>query len=147
MSCNQTDIHRYHDGELAPGDRRRTETHLAECTECRALLESLRHLSARLRMADAATLPPGMMERLRRSAPAMRDRGIVRLAGWLTATAAAVLLGALLLNSGQRLGVAGRPATWEAVAVTPPDGLLDEGNSELVVTAEWMADDLHIERR
>lgn len=44
----------YHDGELAPGARRRVEAHLASCQECREELAQLEQLSDLL---GAYTLP------------------------------------------------------------------------------------------
>src|SRR6478736_2705773 len=110
MSCERNILlHRYFDGELPEGQRREVEAHLAECGECRALLATLSQMSARLRAAGLGEMRIGQMDRLKRMWPA--DRGVLRIAEWMTAAAAAILVGAVL--------------TWpsdngEAVAATAP---------------------------
>lgn len=74
----------------------------------------------------------------------------MRITSWLTATAAAVLIGALSLwPAPQTKSTALRPAMWETIAIAPPAETQAESNSELVQVAQWMADDLSLgaERR
>jgi predicted anti-sigma-YlaC factor YlaD len=122
--------------------------HLRECGECRELAAELERLSRLLASAPMAPMPPSLMERLERSLWAARERSVLRLAEWLTATAAAVLIGALLVWPGARQDEGLRASasgggSWPA-AIMPPaeahDG--DVASAELVGVAQWMANDL-----
>lgn len=145
VACNRTgDIHRYHDGELPDPDRRIIESHLQDCPECRQLLSELQHLSALITGAVTTEAPPALVPRLHECWSAGRDRSVLRLAGWLTGAAAAVLIVALLSKGFGRTNLAAQPPFWEAVAVTPPSEQPEEASPELVV-AQWMAEDLSAE--
>jgi anti-sigma factor RsiW len=54
----------YMDGELEPGMCVDLETHLAECADCRAALESLRKTVALYRRCAPDELPPEVRARL-----------------------------------------------------------------------------------
>jgi anti-sigma factor RsiW len=143
MVCDKTNlIHRFHDGELSPAQQETVQTHLRDCAECRELLADLRRLSSLICESPAAEMPDGMVERLQQCRLAAADQGILRLAGWMTAVAAGVLIGALLIRNAGRPETASRPAFWETVAVMSPAEVQDDVNSDLLVMAQWMADDL-----
>jgi anti-sigma factor RsiW len=142
MACDRIDhVHRYHDGELAPADREVMEAHIRQCAECRRALAELRALSSLLVSAPLAEMPQGVAVRYDRCRRAARERGVLRMAGWLTAAAAVVLIGALLTRFAGTAEVAGLPGVWQTVMVTPSADLHESDGSDVVV-AEWMADDL-----
>ena len=143
MACSRsTQVQYYHDAELKPEHRQAMEAHLRECAECRQMLAELRSLSSMILRAPLAEMPTGEAIRSDRCRRAARDRGVLRLAGWMTATAAAVLIGALLIRENERNDTALRPEVWQTRAVTPPEDIRDGDNSDL---AQWMADDLSSE--
>jgi anti-sigma factor RsiW len=143
MACsNYIQVHRYHDGELPPPDRQAAEVHLRDCPDCRRLLAELRRLSSLISAASPADMPTGLLGRLQECQHAVEDRGILRIAGWMTATAAAVLIGALLSRPADRTEAAALPAVWETSAVMPPGEVREGVNSDLATVAEWMVDDL-----
>ena len=148
MTCSREgQVHRYHDGELPASERESLEAHLHECAECRQLQAELQQLSALVSRAVLAEMPAELVGRVRQSWPAARDRGVLRLASWMTAAAAAVLIGAVLIRQVGQTDAVSRPAIWETVAVTPPVEVPEEMNPDLVVMAQWMADDLSSERQ
>ena len=143
MSCRREgQVHRCHDGELPAAERESLEAHLRECVECRQVQAELRRLSELVSRAALAEMPTSLVGRVGGSWPAARDRGVFRLASWMTGAAAAVFIGAVLVRHVSWTDVALRPAIWETVAVTPPVDVPEEPNADLVVMAQWMADDL-----
>ena len=150
MSCERFEqVHAYHDGALAASQRVAVEAHLESCAECRDLIADLRGLSNLIAAAPLTGMSPEAMERLSKSWRAARDRGLLRITSWLTAAAAAVLVGALLFvperNGSGNPTVANNgadvTAAWETVAVAPPLDA-DENVPEIVALATWMANDL-----
>src|SRR5688572_7212544 len=161
MECHETPlIEAYHDGELTPVDRVRAETHLHECEPCRRTLEQLQRLSSLVTSAPVAAMPHEAMNRFadawdviharalgERMAQqrAESERGILRVAGWFTAAAAALLLGGLLMLSRspdpQNTGDATASAAWEPAAVMPP-AESREGTPEVIQIAQLIANDL-----
>jgi anti-sigma factor RsiW len=155
MSGDQIQLaHRYHDGELSSADRAAFESHLASCGECRELLGELASLSQTLRTASLPAAGPSLQERIFdawEAAQALRERGVRRMAGWLTAAAAAVLLLGLVGWPSESRGpsvveltpTASAAETWEVAAVMPPDQRAEEsGSPDLAQVAQWMATDL-----
>lgn len=147
MTCNRTiQVQQYHDGELPPDERRALESHLAACAPCRELLADLQGLSSLIRQAPLADMPVHAVARLRNHPACAGDRDLIRVAGWLTAAAAAVLLFALLkAPAGSADRIAAGPSLWETVAVTPLGEVQDDQNGEMVL-AQWMADELSSEQ-
>jgi len=143
MACNNSiQVQSYHDDELSPEHRLVMEAHLRECPECGQTLRELQSLSSMIAEAPLADKPAGEVIRLDQCRRAARDRGVLRLAGWMTATAAAVLIGALLIRGSGRNDTALLPEVWQTTAVTPPEDIREGDNSDL---AQWMADDLSSE--
>ncbi len=76
---------------------------------------------------------------------------MLRMASAMTALAASVLVGPLLLRPADPPSVessaSSQTVPWEAVALMPPAVVLADadGGDELVQLAQWMADDLAIE--
>jgi anti-sigma factor RsiW len=152
MSCDKSaQVHAYHDDALATSGRVALEAHLESCADCQALLADLRGLSNLIAAAPLVTMSPEAMNRLAKSWRTARDRGLLRITSWLTAAAAAVLVGALLFVSDRNgtinptLLTSSEPA-WETVAVMPPLEA-DENVPEIVALATWMANDLSLGER
>jgi hypothetical protein len=94
-------------------------------------------------------ISPIAIARLEKSFYAARDRGVLRIASWLTAAAAGVLFGTLLTWSepaNEPIAAAIAPSTWQTVAVMPPPDDADDV-PELVLAAQWMANDLSLADR
>jgi anti-sigma factor RsiW len=147
MSCDRIEqVHAYYDGEMPPAQREQFEAHLNECAECRDLLSDLRRVSDLLAAAPLAELPPEAMTRFQQTwFAAAADRGVMRIASWLTSAAAAILIGALLIWPSKihdDTSVASVAPVWQAAAVTPPADVHENDSADLVVAAQWMANDL-----
>ncbi len=148
MDCDRAaQVHAYHDDALAPSQRVALETHLETCADCRELRADLRCLSNLIAAASLAAMSPETMARLSTSGRGARDRGLLRIASWLTAAAAAILVGALLFVPERNGGTINQTVAtntdplWETVAVMPPQEA-DEAVPEIVALATWMANDL-----
>jgi anti-sigma factor RsiW len=151
MRCDDVQLlHAYHDGQLAPAARADVETHLQNCAECAALLEELRAVSRLVREAPLPEVGKVDASRLYEAWAASPQRGLLRIASWMTAAAAAVLVGSLVLwphgrnQNVPNSSIASAASSWEVPALMPPPAAerpLDRPD-ELVEVAEWMADDL-----
>lgn len=150
MSCDrEAEVHAYHDRQLPPAAREAFEQHLAECPSCAELLRQLRGVTGLILSAPMPQIPANVNARYYAAWNASSQRGILRIASWLTAAAAAALVGSLLLLPGtppnsNQIATSNVPTTWEAVALMPPpppDRISDRPD-DLVELAQWMADDL-----
>lgn len=151
MTCDQSDqVQAYYDGELPAERRAVVEAHLRQCEPCRVQLAQLRGLSGLLQSAPLRALPAGAMQRLDQAWEAVQERAVLRISSWLTAAAAAVLIGALIwipmqnrhaseLASSQR-----EPDVWQTVAVMPAPEQREESGDQGIVLAQWMADELSV---
>jgi anti-sigma factor RsiW len=152
MSCDKSNqVHLYHDGELPAGEREALEAHLRSCDECSALLGELRSLSRLFAAAPMARIEPDAMQRLREARYVLPDTGVLKIAGWLTAAAAAVLIAALpMLRREDRnppvVQAVASADTLDYVAVTPPTDA-ENSRNDLVALAQWMSDDLSVNER
>jgi anti-sigma factor RsiW len=147
MNCEQSgNVQRYHDGELDESQRRAVEAHLVSCAACAAELEGMKRLSARLAGVSIPALSSEALARIHGNVQAVEERGVLRLAEWLTAAAAAVLaIGIIGLFRGDATH-ANAPDTWEQAAVAFPSEAPSEERAELVQMAEWIRSDLGVER-
>ena len=146
MTCDRAaQVHAYHDDALAVSDRAALEAHLGDCADCRALLADLRGISNLIASAPLTAMSPEAMARLSKTWHAARDRGLLRITSWLTAAAAAVLIGTLLIFHDRTPPtnpiIANADPVWETAAVMPPLNA-DENVPEIVALATWMANDL-----
>jgi anti-sigma factor RsiW len=143
MNCDQSaNVQRYYDGELSDADRRTLEAHLIICAACAAELADLRRLSSHLSGISTPTLSNESLARLHATANVAEERGVLRLAEWLTAAAAAVLaIGITGLMRGETIH-AKAPDTWEQAAVAYPSEAVASERAELVQMAEWIRADL-----
>ncbi|WP_428937140.1 anti-sigma factor family protein [Fontivita pretiosa] len=161
MMCDQTSrIHAYHDGELSAEQRVAVESHLADCPQCRALLEELREISRVLATAPMREMPQRAMSRMYGSwhkaiavrAAQQRERSVRRLAEWLTAAAAAVLAVAVLHSRTHPSDVLGPSNARNGASADEPIPLVamlppaEEASSEMIL-AQFMANDLSAAER
>jgi anti-sigma factor RsiW len=146
MTCpTEQDLHRYHDGELAGGDRGRLALHLADCGACQARLAEFRQIGALLRNAPLPQPAVEAMQRWQRNLAAMQDRQVRRFAGWMTAAASVVLAASLYVaTSNQAQAVAPAVAEWEAavVGIGLESPAPEQGTSTYQTTAQWIVTDL-----
>ena len=153
--CEHSDqIHAYHDGELSAPLRAKLEAHLAGCAECGRELNELRQMARLLVAAPMPQMPAGLPDLIVSSFEnARRDKesGLRKLAGWLNAAAAVILLAATVRMSGMMTRGMEKPTAeasiglrdWELSAVMPPDRQVDDaGSADLIQVAQWMARDL-----
>jgi len=143
-TCDRTaEVHAFHDGELADPTRvRALEDHLRDCAACADLLAELQGLTAMLSAAPQGLMSDRALSRFHGAWHVARDRGVMRITGWLTAVAATLLVGTLLTNKPQPAAAPVKSGIWEAMAVMPPAETQSETNADLVQVAQWMADDL-----
>jgi len=143
MTCEKAaQVQAYYDNELDSARSEMLEAHLEQCAQCSQLLDELGSLSRMLMKAPRPEMRPQAAPRLQGAWYVARDRGMMRIAGWLTATAAALLVGALVTASIPQPTAPTKTGLWEAMAVMPPTEPQGEANSDLVQVAQWMADDL-----
>ena len=147
MNCDRLiQVHQYHDGELPAGERDAFDAHLKSCTECQDLLTDLRGMSRMLIAAPMVGIADDAMQRLRDARYVLPDTGVLKIAGWLTAAAAAVLIAVLPLwhqeQHEQRIAVvpAADPNIDVVAMTTSTDA--DANHNDLVALAQWMSDDL-----
>jgi len=152
MPCETKNrLQAYYDGELSSAERAAIEIHLAQCEQYRQALAELRQVSGLISAAPLPAIPPAATIRFYAAwddAQAFRDRSVLRIASWLTAVAAAILVGGLIsLNwPNSNRNTPGRIGQWETVAVLPPAEVSAESGSttELFRVAQWQADDLAV---
>jgi anti-sigma factor RsiW len=127
----------------SPQVRQILADHVANCPECAAHLADLQKISAMLKSAPRARMSDDALRRLEQSWWRQRDRGVLRLAEWLTAAAAAVILLNLVHLPRSTVSVNPENATaWQAAALIPPPQTRDDASGDVVAVAEWMANDL-----
>ena len=96
MSCDHANqVHLHHDGEFPPASATHLKRICDACPECQALLADLRGVSRLLAAAPMVEMSADAMQRIRAKRYVMPDTGVLKIAGWLTAAAAAILLAAL----------------------------------------------------
>jgi anti-sigma factor RsiW len=140
--CTEDQLQRYYDNELSEPQRAAVESHLSGCPSCTQTLAQLHQLSSLITSAPAARLSTDALDRIANSDRSHRERPVLRIAEWLTAAAAAVLVGGLLAWPSSRSDVATVEPFWQTMAVTPPAEAHEDANRDLLVAAQWMADDL-----
>lgn len=129
----------YYDGEIVGQARTDIERHLDECAACRADLERLAALSSILGEAPAPQMPQAALDRLHQSVQRLPSRGVLRLAEFLSAAAAAILVFCavgLMYKGGPSANAAGLPANWEPAAVATA---VDESVDPQDEPAPWSA--------
>lgn len=135
----------YLDGALAPEPRARVELHMSSCGDCRAELDSLRHLKLALSAAPRKALPADLAYALERrfvhaDAPAPWYAALTRPAVWAPAGALALatLTVSLWLRSAATLEeiplepLLAAHARYSAEALVPEDNLVASNYSDQV---------------
>jgi hypothetical protein len=134
----------YHDGELSATEMRRLEEHMQGCRVCADELAGLRALSGLFAAARTPVLSAEAVARLHRSVGAVPERAAMRLAGVLTAVAAAVLATCsvwIWQGGGASTPQQAQTLDWETAAVgAVADG--SSGSDSEVRFAEWIVADL-----
>lgn len=145
--CPQnTTAQKYHDGELAPGDRAGFEAHLAHCPACQRELAALEQLRLAIHQAFAAeALADDTIARLQRRAYRANEAAVlIRLAlrGIAAAAAVLVICSAMLWQPwmAPNTSAAIDPAL-ETLAVMPPSQDAAEPNDNARI-ANWIVADL-----
>ncbi len=135
-------LNAYHDGELPLEERRALEEHIGRCPSCAREFEQLRSLSRLFAAVEMPEMSSDALGRLHRNVGSIRERLVVRMAGVLTAAAAAVLLicGVWLWRSWAAQELYEDPV-WEVAAVTLQLDVSPSGNGEMPL-AQWIVDDL-----
>jgi predicted anti-sigma-YlaC factor YlaD len=144
-------VGRAHDGEASAAELAELQSHLVSCAACRDHAAALREISARIRGAELPAADAGLLARVREGAAAQvaqqqMDRRVRRLAGWLTAAAAAVMVVTSVWRPTVRGGGV-TPGDAPAVAtLSDIDTVMTRGSDEpppaTLVAARWMATDL-----
>jgi len=147
MPCEQAaQVQAYYDGRLTAQARGEVEAHLRTCDECAKLLADLRGLSRLIAAAPRAQLSDEALLRLRHGLKDASDRSVLRITGWLSAAAAAILVAALFVRPASHtdgVQVASATSAWQIQAITPPMELADSaGGGGDVVPAQWMTEEL-----
>jgi anti-sigma factor RsiW len=148
MSCDRfSQVHAYHDGQLGPAEKATLESHFAECAECAELLRELRGVT---RLIAAGSLPDVTTPTSRYYQAwnlARQRRSVLRISGWLTGAAAAVLVGSLVLwpRASTTETAQANIAAWEVAALMPPPDQRGDRPDELIELAQWLSDDLSAE--
>ena len=115
MSCADTRLDEYLDGELAGDDRQAVETHLAACSGCRKELDELRRLEQVL-----LSRPPGSVPEPERFVRGVRARSRRSVGRWQAAVAAVLMIGLVGLLVWPNSSVDVR-AELAAYAIEPSD--------------------------
>jgi anti-sigma factor RsiW len=93
---NIPQIHAYHDGQLSEHASQQLQAHLQYCPLCAAELESLRQVSDLFSSSTLPEMTPLMLaqvhQRVDQRMNARIEHGVMRLAQWLSAAAAAILV-------------------------------------------------------
>jgi anti-sigma factor RsiW len=146
MECRcSSQIGSYLDDELRGEARAAFEAHLASCAACRSQLEELTRLGNLLRAAPLPTVSSATLTRIQKRCRAAEDeRRVARVAAWLTAAAAVVLIGALLPPMGGATdeSLAASSDLWQLAAVNPSAAMQVGAEQDPILLAQWMAEDL-----
>jgi anti-sigma factor RsiW len=128
MDCEWNDkVQALHDGELAPAVQADAQAHVAGCPACAAELARLQRIARFLTAVPMPEMDRGAVARLREKLNAERvrlaaSRRTARLAEWLTAAAAVVLLscGAALYHTHAKSHAAPvNQVAWSQWVVAP----------------------------
>lgn len=143
MICGKTIfVEAYYDGEMDSAERAAFEAHLRTCAECREELAHLRRISSEISKASIPALSNTAMARFHGSVNVAEERGVLRLAEWLTAAAAAVLAIGLTGLFRHDTTHASAPDTWEQAAIAYPTDHDPTVQSDVLQLTEWMRTDL-----
>ena len=148
MTCDKVaQVQAYYDDELDAPAKAALEAHLAVCVECNELLAELREMSLMVAQAPLPGMPLSSLGRYYGAWEFSRQRGVMRITGWLTAAAAAILVAGLVMWPNKSNTTVAKTEPIPLVAMIPPADTSGDSNTELVQVAQWMATDLSLGER
>jgi len=143
MSCDQVHlVEAFYDGEMPSSERDVFAGHLARCATCMAELDALQRLSRELKAVSIPSVSDEALARFHGTASVAEEHGVLKLAEWLTAAAAAVLAIGLTGLFKHDTTHASAPDVWEQAAVAYPTDHDPTVQSDVLQFAEWMRTDL-----
>ena len=143
MTCEKVHlVEGFYDGEMSSADRDAFAAHLVRCPICMAELDALQRLSRELAAASIPSVSDEALARFHGAVNVAEERGVLRLAEWLTAAAAAVLVIGLTGLFKHDTTHASAPDTWEQAAIAYPTDHDPTVQSEDLQLTEWMRTDL-----
>jgi anti-sigma factor RsiW len=144
MSCDQVQhVEAFYDGEMSSADRDAFAPHLASCADCMAELYALQRLSRHVKSVSIPSVSKDVFARFHGALNVAEERGVLRLAEWLTVAAAAVLvIGLTGLFRHDTTHTASAPDVWEQAAIAYPADHDPTVQSDVLQLTEWMRTDL-----
>lgn len=119
----------YIDGALDEAVRRRTESHLADCAECRSLIGDV----VTLRRREPTPLPLGLEQRAIAShAPNRRRRSWILIPATVAGITFASIAGFLLRGPRNEIGPVSAPPVAQVMAKSEPASMPGQANSDVV---------------
>jgi hypothetical protein len=97
--------------------------------------------------APMAEVPPQAMKRMQQAWWAAQDRGVLRVASWLSAAAAAVIFAAVIFSPTSQRSETNTSSGSVAALMQPAFQEPDEPQDEVIVAAQWIANDLALAMR
>jgi len=155
LECEWTSlVHAYYDGELPAPQRAAVEAHLHQCVACAEELRSLERLSVRIRSASLPMPPRDLVRGIVARVGRAQEAGAIRLAWWLTAAAAMVVVVCqIYLVTGTRsqgvgtkdlvIADSGSGTAWDLTRVMlAADAAQGADLSDEHQVAQWVIDEL-----
>jgi anti-sigma factor RsiW len=143
MSCNQINrVEAFYDGEMTAADREAFAAHLKNCAACNEELSYLRRISSEIAAASIPAVSEDALARFHGAVNVAEERGVLRLAEWLTVAAAAVLVIGLTGLFKHDTTHASPPDAWEQAAIAYPTDHDPTVQSDVLQLTEWMRADL-----
>lgn len=143
MTCDQVHlVEAFYDGEMPSAERGVFASHLAGCAVCMAELDALQRLSRELAAVSMPSVSDEALARFHGAANVAEERGVLRLAEWLTVAAAAVLVIGLTGLFKHDTTHASAPDTWEQAAIAYPTDHDPTVQADVLQLTEWMRTDL-----
>jgi len=148
MTCDKVQlVEAFYDAEMPSADRDTFAAHLARCPICMAELDALQRLSRELAAVSIPSVSDEALARFHGTVNVAEERGVLRLAEWLTAAAAAVLAIGLTGLFKHDTTHASAPDTWEQAAIAYPADHDPTVQSDMLQFTEWMRTDLSPSQR
>src|SRR5882672_4286610 len=143
MSCDQINrVEAFYDGEMNAADHEAFAAHLKDCAACNEELAYLRRISSEMAAASIPAVSKDALARFHGAVNVAEERGVLRLAEWLTVAAAAVLVIGLTGLFKHDTTHASAPDAWEQAAIAYPTDHDPTVGSDVLQLTEWMRTDL-----
>jgi anti-sigma factor RsiW len=150
-TCEHTpQIHAYYDGQLSPEAVEQVQAHLQSCPVCAAEYEALNQVSNLFSDESLPEMTPLMLaqvhQRVDQRMNARLEHGVMRLAQWLSAAAATILVVSSLqlafMQNSANADATPNLALQMTTAMLSQDALMGETVSEEQSVAAWIVADL-----